>query len=151
MGLSSIITRQPFKAIWILLAFEFALLRLPFWILYYIPKHLRPSRNWTYAQALRNQIIKIVLYNTSIVRQGTPTPLEPGAEKERFAVAQPARGELYKGPLDDAEIKPAAVGGTWFPNPYKSGDVEGPGQPVILHAHGGAVRGPRSPIRYHEP
>ena len=65
-----------------------------------------------------------------------PQSLEPGAEKERWAVIPPAEDKFYKTPLLDAEIRPATVGGTWYPRKYESQSDQR--EKVILHFHGGA-------------
>lgn len=128
-------TRQPGKALWLLVALASTSVRLPLWLLYYIPKSLRPNPRWTYRQALLNAVLKQMIYHAASIRYQKPLSLEPGEEKERFVVMTPAREDLYQGVLQDAEIKPTAVGGTWYPTRYREGD---PAQRIILHFHGGA-------------
>lgn len=51
---------------------------------------------------------------------------------------EPAAAELYTGIADDKNIKPAPIGGTWYPDPYPSDAILPEGQHVILHLHGGS-------------
>ncbi|MCJ1249399.1 hypothetical protein MMC30_006622 [Trapelia coarctata] len=131
----SFITRQPGTALWVLLALVSTSIRLPIWLLYFIPKSLRPHPNWTYRQAMLNAIIKQFLYHNASMRIQAPVSLEPGKEKRQFVVMQPAKDDSYQGVIKDAEIKPTAVGGTWYPSLYREGD---PAQRIVLHYHGGA-------------
>ncbi|XXG94018.1 hypothetical protein Hte_000269 [Hypoxylon texense] len=62
--------------------------------------------------------------------------LESGKEGDQFQVINPADPRFYKGPLA-SEIKPAAVGGTWYPRRPRAGANLGAGI-VTLHLHGGA-------------
>lgn len=63
--------------------------------------------------------------------------LEPGKEGDRFQVAEPFSPEHYRGPLaSNPDVKPATVGGTWFPE--KPDPEKGFGGVVVLHIHGGA-------------
>ena len=129
----SFITRQPGKALWLLFGIVSTSVRLPLWLLYNIPKSLRPHSKWSYRQAILNKIVKQLIYHTASIRIQTSTFLEPGDEKECFVVMQPAKDDLYRGVLKDAEIKPMAVGGTWYPSLFREGDSA---QRIILHFHG---------------
>jgi len=131
----SIITRQPGKALWVLLALVSTSVRLPLWLLYFIPIALRPHLSWTYRQSLLNAIVKQFLYHSASIRFQPTLSLEAGKEKDQFVIMRPPKDDLYQGVLKDAEIKPTAVGGTWYPSLYREGD---PARRVILHFHGGA-------------
>lgn len=128
-------TRQPGKALWLLVAIVSTSFRLPIWLLYYIPQSRRPNPRWTYRQAILNAVVKQIVYHSASMRLQKPLSLESGKEKERFVVMKPSREDLYQGVLKDAEIKPTAVGGTWYPSLYREGD---PAHRIILHFHGGA-------------
>jgi acetyl esterase/lipase len=134
MGL---LTSHPGKFIYTLLAVVFNTIRLPLWLLYYIPTGLRPHPAWTYRQAILVQIVKSFLWNASMVQVKTPLSLLPNAEKERWVVAEPASAPTYMGVANsDAEVKPEATGGTWYPaRPGIGGFRAGY---VVLHLHGGA-------------
>lgn len=134
-GSGSFITKQPGKALWTLLAIVSTSVKFPLWLLYYIPKSLRQHQSLSYKQAVLSAFVKHFLYHTALIHIQTPTPLEPGKEKERFVVMQPSKEDLYQGVLKDAEIKPTAVGGTWYPSLYSKGDSP---KKVVLHFHGGA-------------
>jgi acetyl esterase/lipase len=62
--------------------------------------------------------------------------LDPGKEKERFVVFNPAKEELYEEVLVDEEIKPVKMGGVWYPRFFEKGKDET--NWVVLHFHGGA-------------
>ena len=100
-----IVTVQPFKAVYSLLAALFEAARFPLWVLLYIPRFTRPNPRWTFGQALRMRVLKAFLGHFSAVRAGTPLSLAPGREADRFAVLQPAAdGFPYKGPLLDPAV-----------------------------------------------
>lgn len=124
-------TKQPGKAIWTLGAVTLTLLRLPYWLIYYIPKRFRQHPQWTYRQALMNQMVRIILYHSSFVEVYTPIQLD---EKNDFVIISSAEDHIYQGLLDDPKICPTTTGGTWYPSPYKPGENER----VVLHFHGGA-------------
>ncbi|SMR49236.1 unnamed protein product [Zymoseptoria tritici ST99CH_1E4] len=132
-----VLTSQPGKGIYTLLAVVFNTVRLPLWLLYYIPSGTRPHKSWTYRQAILVQIVKSFLWNASMVQVKTPLSLSPNAEKEQWVVAEAAPASTYTGVVNsDAEIKPESTGGTWYPvRPGLSGFRAGY---VVLHFHGGA-------------
>lgn len=82
------------------------------------------------------KILTAYLWNFAFVEAKTPTPLKPGAEKDRFVRVPPADKEYLVGHLlKDPEIQPVEVGGTWHPRKPTSADKP---DLVILHFHGGA-------------
>lgn len=128
--------RQPLKAAWIasiiiLFPIGFALL-----LLYYLPKRGRPHPQWTYHQAIGNAILRGFFSFASIVEYRTPSSLEPGPEKERFVVMNPAKPASYSGLAKDKSVKPAIIGGVWYPKFYQEADENT--KLVVLHLHGGA-------------
>ena len=128
--------RQPLKAVWtalftLLLPFRFGLL-----LLYFISKRGRPNPQWTYHQAVGNALLRIGFSFASTVEYQTVSSLEPGAEKERFVVMEPANPTSYLGVARDKFIQPAKIGGVWYPKLYQN-EVED-GKMVALHLHGGA-------------
>jgi acetyl esterase/lipase len=134
--MGGIVTYQPFKALYALLAFAFEAARFPWWIIFYLPRFTRPHPQWTHGQAVRMRIVKAFLKHRSIVQTRTRLSLEAGKEKERFVVVQPAAVSSYVGPAVDQKIQPVAIGSTWTPAPLttqSSGGAE-----VVLHYHGGA-------------
>ncbi|KAI9761971.1 MAG: hypothetical protein M4579_000754 [Chaenotheca gracillima] len=127
--------RQPGKAIWTVCALLAMGVKVPFWLAYYIPKSLRPHPTWTYRQAVCTRILRAALTFASMTQARTPLNLEPGAEKERFAVFAPSTKDVYRGvAAPDEEVRPVDIGGTWYPSPYQTGDEH----TIILHFHGGA-------------
>lgn len=61
--------------------------------------------------------------------------LEPKGEGERFQTLPVPSPDVFKGPLLSTTIKPAKVGGTWFPDAPGS-DIAS--KTVVLYFHGGA-------------
>jgi len=124
--------RQPFKSIWVSFALVSIAIRLPFWMLYYVPQRLRPVPSWTHRQALRTHLAKVVLYHIAVMRWSPAPSLAPGVEGDRFVHMKPSKEAIYVGVLTDPEITPTVIGGTWYP--ALPTQVEGN---VILHFHGG--------------
>lgn len=68
----------------------------------------------------------------------TDLPLTPGTEKERFVLIQPAKDDMYVGPLRSvSSIKPVQIGATWYPAPLTEKEDKSDVR-VIFHIHGGA-------------
>ncbi|KAI9848575.1 MAG: hypothetical protein M1837_007244 [Sclerophora amabilis] len=132
----SLLTRQPGKTIWVILAIILTIIRLSLWLTYFIPKSFRQYRTRTYCQAVTNELLKEILYHLSVIQPVVLFLLNPGAEKERFTTISPAKDSLYRGVTQDSEVRPAVIGGTWFPSPYRSEDEQE--KKVVLHFHGGA-------------
>ena len=79
-----------------------------------------------------NEMVRAVLYHSSRVEVRTPIRLD---EKDGFVTIHPPNDRhIYQGLLDEPNIQPSVIGGTWYPSPYQPGDE----QTVILHFHGGA-------------
>lgn len=136
MLLHTLLTYQPGKALWTLFALAFNAARLPLWIIYYIPRSLRQNPNWTLAQAVRVRAVRAFLWNASLVEVQVPVSLIPGKEKGRFVTLPPAQEKYYAGVTRaDPKIRPAEIGGTWYPRKPSSTDELGY---VVMHFHGGA-------------
>ncbi|KAL8845151.1 MAG: hypothetical protein Q9176_000319 [Flavoplaca citrina] len=134
--LHSVIPYHPFKALYVLIITLSVALRGPFWFLYLVPRFLRQHPSWTLRQSFMVQLLKVFLHHTSLVRAHPHWSLLPGAEKERYERISPSEKDVYHGVLNDREIKPVEVGGTWYPTVYGPGDAKR--KAVILHFHGGA-------------
>jgi acetyl esterase/lipase len=132
----SIFSRQPFKALYIIFFFASLPVRLALVALYFIPPWLRQHPKWTFHNAIGTYLFKLLFNFCSTIHYPPPKTLEPGKEKERFVVLNPAKEDLYRDVLDDKEIKPAKIGGVWYPRLFEKGKDEG--NWVILHFHGGA-------------
>jgi acetyl esterase/lipase len=136
--MGGIVTYQPFKGLYALLAITFEAARFPWWMIFYLPKFTRPRPQWTHGQSVRMRLLKALLKHRSIVQFRTPLSLEAGTEADRFVVLKPAAASLYVGPAVDPkkEIQPVAIGSTWTPTPLTAQNAEG--AEVVLHYHGGA-------------
>lgn len=135
----SLLTTQPYKALWVLGAIATTVIRLPFWLVYFLPSFLRQDPRWTYAQAIRVRLLRIFLHHASIVEMDTLLPLTPGDEKNRFVVTNPAATSRYTGPCNSLPaVKPLKLGGTWYPAPPPPPAETAAYDTVVLHFHGGA-------------
>ena len=138
MNVQSLLTYQPFKGLWAILALGYNATRLPLWMLIYLPSRLRQNPKWSYRQAIAVRLLRALLWNLSMIEVRVPFPLSPGAEKDRFVVLPPAPKTFFIGPaLLDDQVVPGQVGATWYPGPpgHKEGDKPGN---VVLYFHGGA-------------
>src|SRR6266699_2410514 len=97
--MTAILTYQPFKGLYTLLAIGFELTRMPIWVVKYITTYGRQHPNYSFKQALGIRLLYSFLHHVSVVQVHEPLPLTPGAEKERFITIPPASAKLYKGPL----------------------------------------------------
>lgn len=104
---------------------------------YYLFPHSRPHPKFTWHQAIGRKLMFILMFYYTRVRLVTPLPLAPGRLGERFVRIPPSgRSGAYKGPLQDSEIQPTTISGTWYPSPLNSRISQEKGH-VILHFHGG--------------
>ncbi|KAI9658002.1 MAG: hypothetical protein M1821_002662 [Bathelium mastoideum] len=126
-----IFTQYPGKALWVGFVVLLKLVQLP--IDAAILLFSRPSPKWTVRQSLMVRSMRSFLYHTAVVEAKTPLRLEPGPEQGRFVQIPVARQDHYKFLLDDQEIRPMEIGGTWYPNPPSQDHKDD----FILHFHGG--------------
>ncbi|USP79609.1 uncharacterized protein yc1106_06883 [Curvularia clavata] len=132
------ITQQPIKGIYALGAICFELVRLPVFLVTYLLGSGRQHPAWTFRQAISVRIFSSTLWHIAKLQTGTPLPLTPGAEKERFIVIKSAKSDAYKGPLrSNKDVVPVDIGATWYPAPLTAGSDKSRTK-VILHTHGGA-------------
>lgn len=131
-----ILARQPIKSLYILLFVLTAFIRFPFYIAKYALPSNRPNPNWPYRAAVLNQISKIGLNFLSKIRVVTKRSLEPGKDKENFALVNSASDTLFKGFLASKSSLKAQIGGIWIPNSYNASTKDS--SRVLLHFHGGA-------------
>ncbi|KAL8699726.1 MAG: hypothetical protein Q9201_005838 [Fulgogasparrea decipioides] len=134
---TSLLPYQPIKALYLTVIYLSILLRLPLWLLLYLPRFLRQHPSYTYRQAIAIQVVKLLGHHWSVTRNNPSWTLLPGPEKDRWELIKPSAKDIYKGVLEDKEIRPVEVGGTWYPKAYGPGDRE-KRKAVILHFHGGA-------------
>ncbi|KAI0409973.1 alpha/beta hydrolase fold-3 domain-containing protein [Xylaria palmicola] len=111
------------------------LIRLPIWIAgSALFKGARPLPTWTIKQAVMVRLFNKILNILSRTETPVPLPLEPGKEKDRWVTFEPFPEDVYRGPLASESVKPAVIGGTWYPQ--KPADAAAAGT-VLLHLHGG--------------
>ncbi|KAF2760351.1 alpha/beta-hydrolase [Pseudovirgaria hyperparasitica] len=132
----ALITSQPFKGIYVLLALAFELSRFPLFVVSYLIPNLRPNAKWTFRQAIGIKIVRLFLYHAGAVEMNVPLPLAPGAEGKQFLTVEPASEKYYTGPLRVGNVSPIKIGGTWYPHAPTKAELKG--KDVGLHFHGGA-------------
>ncbi|KAL8950104.1 MAG: hypothetical protein Q9183_007548 [Haloplaca sp. 2 TL-2023] len=137
ISLTSLLPYHPFKALYATLAIITVLARLPFWFLYFLPRFMRTHPSYTLRQSLMLQLLRCFLHHASLTNFHPPWTLLPGVEKDQWERIAPSKKDIYKGVLEDEEVKPVEVGGTWYPGPF-SPDNQEKRKGVILHFHGGA-------------
>ncbi|KAI1436895.1 alpha/beta hydrolase fold-3 domain-containing protein [Xylaria sp. CBS 124048] len=110
--------------------------RLPLWIIgYSLFRGMRPLPTWNIRQSLMIRIFTESLIMSSRTETPVPQPLNPGEEKDRWETMASFPNHVYRGPLEHQDVKPAAIGGTWYPK-KPSDPANAP--VVVLHLHGGA-------------
>ena len=158
MASKTLWTRQPGFFVYTSYTILKALVKLPFLMFLYTIPRFRPLRDeWTYQQAFVRALTRLVFEYVSVVEFSPTQSLDPGQEKDRFVTMEPFRFEpdqtdpqqtrtIYTGIAkpDPTGIKPATIGGTWFPSPILPPDPSAstispaPRRRVFLHFHGGA-------------
>ncbi|KAH8432799.1 alpha/beta hydrolase [Aspergillus melleus] len=118
-------------------------------------RHHHHTNGWSYHQVAAASFLKTFLRTFTTLRIKWPISLKPHHESTRFVVINPAPTDLYTGVATDADIQPAQIGGTWYPEPYNtppasssssstptsqtfSLDEDPKRGHVILHFHGGS-------------
>ncbi|KAL8784370.1 MAG: hypothetical protein Q9213_004022 [Squamulea squamosa] len=132
----SLFPYHPFKDLYVLTVALLVSIRAPFWLFYLTPRFLRQHPSWTLRQAFMIQLLKVASHHISLIRSHPHWSLLPGTEKERYERIPPSQKDIYRGVLNDREIKPVEVGGTWYPTTYRPSDTKR--KTIILHFHGGA-------------
>ncbi|KAI4865015.1 alpha/beta hydrolase fold-3 domain-containing protein [Hypoxylon rubiginosum] len=110
--------------------------RLPIWAITALLPPLRQHPSWTAKQSFLAHLAYMVLDTPSRIGITETLSLESRKEGDQFQVINPADSRFYEGPLV-SDIKPAAVGGTWYPHRPRVG-ADWASSLVVLHLHGGA-------------
>lgn len=120
------------------------LLQLPIDILGFIARILvftapqfRTVRSWSYTQAVKVHLLRLIAKHAAYLNLKTTLSLEPGKEGKRFVVARPASDNVYDGPTKDEVIRPGPVGLTWYPSVPSACTITSTAV-VALNLHGGA-------------
>ncbi|KAI0115682.1 alpha/beta hydrolase fold-3 domain-containing protein [Nemania sp. FL0031] len=131
-----LVSYQPLRLFFKLSYYASIIPRLPYYALISLVPFLRPNRTWTAKQTFTTRLFKPMLHLMSSVGITQTLTLEKGADGDRFQTVQPSALDVYKGPLASETVKPAPIGGTWFPR--KPTEAELKGKVVALYFHGGA-------------
>ena len=137
----TLLATQPIKGLYALAATAFELACLPLWLVKHLTAYGRSHPSWSYRQSLSIHLFYNFLKHAATVQVKSPTPLTPGAEKERFVVIKSKSDDVqkyFRGPLvGNPDVRPQDLGATWYPAPL-SKDSELGNVLVVLHVHGGA-------------
>ncbi|KAL8665742.1 MAG: hypothetical protein Q9202_002052 [Teloschistes flavicans] len=133
----SLLPYQPIKTLYIALIALTTAVRLPLWFLTSILSSTRLNPSYTFKQNIMVHLAKMMVHHSSLVHSHSALTLAPGAEGDRFERIKPSTKDIYKAVLEDKDIKPTEIGGTWYPDiPSRPSDKKRSG--IILHFHGGA-------------
>ncbi|KAI3318354.1 alpha/beta hydrolase fold-3 domain-containing protein [Xylariaceae sp. AK1471] len=130
-----LVSYQPLKLLFQLSYFSTVIARLPYYALVAFVPAFRPNPMWSAKQTFMTRILFSVLDVYSRVGITETLTLEKGNEGERFQTVAPSSLRLYKGLLESKSVKPATIGGTWFPHAPGAGATA---STVVLYFHGGA-------------
>ncbi|GAW18435.1 hypothetical protein ANO14919_079100 [Xylariales sp. No.14919] len=130
-----VLSYQPLRFIFQLSYVATIIPRLPYYALVSLVPFFRPNSSWGVKQTFVTRLVYPLLDMASRIGITQTLTLEKGKEGERFQTAAPSKLDVYKGPLISESVKPAAIGGTWFPHAPGS-DVAG--KTIVLYFHGGA-------------
>jgi len=132
----SIFGYQPLRFFWGLCAIVSNAIQLPFWVVFYLLPTLRPNPKWSLQSAVANHIITRHLWHSSFVQTVTPLSLKPGLEGKKWDIIHPSTKPVYVGRATPGDVRPIALGGTWYPELPTS--AEKVNRTTVLHFHGGA-------------
>ncbi|ERF74614.1 hypothetical protein EPUS_00744 [Endocarpon pusillum Z07020] len=156
--------QQPMKTFYIILFALCSVIRVPFLLLYYLPRSLRPRLTWSYRAAVGTALVRIYFTFITSIRLSTPRSLVPGADESRFELLQPGPTNVYRGVLQqNPAIRPTTLGCIWLPrlpslstlssSSSSSTSSSWSSSRMILHFHGGAYvcTSPRLPVAQYGP
>lgn len=130
-----LVSYQPFRLLFQLASVGTIVVRLPFWAAIALIRPLRPHPKWTAKQTFTVHLMHAIIGMSSRISITLPLSIEGGKEGDRFQVIKPRSPDRYIGPLESNDVKPATVGGTWYPD-VPAADIAS--KLVVLYLHGGA-------------
>ncbi|XXH01500.1 hypothetical protein Hte_007860 [Hypoxylon texense] len=135
-----LVSYQPLRLLFQLAYLGTIVVRLPLWAVAALVKPLRPHPGWTAKQTFMTRAAYSIVDLNSRISITQPLSLKGDKEGAQFQTIKPPQSlDRYKGPLESDSVKPAEVGGTWYPQ-APGADVAS--KLVVLYLHGGAfVRG----------
>ncbi|CAJ2511497.1 Uu.00g071220.m01.CDS01 [Anthostomella pinea] len=135
-GRHPLLSYQPFRFLFQLSYVAIVVARLPYYVAVALLPALRPNPTWSAKQTFMTRLVSPVLDATSRIGITETLTLEAGKEGARFQTVPPSTLDAYRGPAAHKTVKPATIGGTWFPE-APAGDGVGD-KTVFLYFHGGA-------------
>lgn len=133
-------SKQPWKALYTsYLAAKMCAL-LPWLTVRYSFKQARPFPEWSLKICIVCKVIKQMMLYTARTRSSGMSDVLSDHKKagERLALAKPADSSYYSGALSPGAVRPAEVGGLWYPAPLFEGAPNLADEKVVLHFPGGA-------------
>ncbi|RWA12366.1 hypothetical protein EKO27_g2740 [Xylaria grammica] len=133
-------SKQPLKGAFITFHIIRTLIILPWLIVRHIPKSARPFPQWSLKLSVINPLAReLFVYQTETRSNGMSTvESEHKKAKERHSLTNPADAGVYSGVLSPGAVKPAPVGGLWYPAPISKESPTLDDEKVVLHFPGGA-------------
>jgi len=139
---------QPIRGLYLTYqAFSTLFIRVPIWVIAYLPKRWRPRPSWTLKRCVILQLLKRFMHVRSRVGEIFPTPnhlaiAEGPGVKGVWVEAAP---HLITGDIETwasiANVKPSRIPGYWLDRPGADipiGQKPLPGEKVLYSLHGGA-------------
>ncbi|KAI4859414.1 alpha/beta hydrolase fold-3 domain-containing protein [Hypoxylon rubiginosum] len=131
-----LVSYQPLRLLFQLTYLGTVVARLPLWAFTALVKPFRPHPGWSAKQTFMVRAAYAIVDIESRVSITKPLSLKGGKEGNRFQTVEPPQSlDRYKGPLESDSVKPAVVGGTWYPH-APAADIAS--KLVVLYFHGGA-------------
>ncbi|KAI1127084.1 alpha/beta hydrolase fold-3 domain-containing protein [Nemania abortiva] len=128
-----LVSYQPLRTLFKLAYIATIIARVPYYAVIAIVPSLRPNKTWNAKQTFTTRLFIPVLDIMSRVGITETLSLEGDKEGDRFQTVAPSNSDVYKGPLASETVKPATIGGTWYPG--VPADIAG--KTIVLYFHGG--------------
>lgn len=130
-----LVSYQPLKFLFQISYASLVFLRLPYYVTLSLIPSFRPNKKWNAKQTFMTRIFYPLLDSIARIGITETLTLDPGKEGRRFQMVPVSTSDAYRGPLESETVKPAKIGGTWFPD-VPGADVTS--KTVVLYFHGGA-------------
>ncbi|KAJ5219582.1 Alpha/beta hydrolase fold-3 [Penicillium chermesinum] len=132
-------TRQPGMAIWILVGLLRGVLQAIFYSIWYIPRSSRQNPTWTYRQAFMSRVFECAFVVITDIGFAQSLTLSPGKLGDRWVLIDPGPAEAYHPDFSSKSIKPARIGGTWYPALPEKASLVGDEGLIVLAFHSGSL------------
>ncbi|KAJ5730115.1 alpha/beta-hydrolase [Penicillium malachiteum] len=131
-------TRQPGLILWAFVSVFRVLFSSFFYAAYYIPTSCRQSPQWTYSQALRVRLLKILFGVVTELGFSQSLSLEAGPISDQWVILSPAPDGSYLGGFARGLVEPDRIGATWYPAPTPTSAELKDDSLIVLSFHSGS-------------